>query len=121
MDEKLGFEKWGEPFMADPCTAFIRGQREKVGVYDDAMDFKVSNGIVGQWTGIPIHYCKCGGKPIVYEEGMAKRILNDDISDEIYFTDWDGYSIECENCGEVVSYCKTVESAITAWNNKMEV
>ena len=38
MDKKLGFEKWSEPFVANPNTAFIRGQRVKVGVYDDCFE-----------------------------------------------------------------------------------
>lgn len=38
MIDKLGFEKWDTPFVADSNTAFIRGQRAKVGVYDDCFE-----------------------------------------------------------------------------------
>lgn len=37
MATDLGWEKWDEPFIADENTAFIKGQRANVGVYDDAM------------------------------------------------------------------------------------
>jgi hypothetical protein len=29
MDKDLGWEKWDEPFVADPCTAFIKEQQEQ--------------------------------------------------------------------------------------------
>jgi hypothetical protein len=125
MDTDIGWEKWDEPFIADENTAFIksgfsRGQRALLGVYDDAMSPKVSNGIIGTWEGTPIRFCKCGGTPHIYGEGVARQDVCGGTGTDIYFVDFDGYAIECEECGESVCYCRTVEGALKAWNSKME-
>lgn len=52
MDTKNGFEKWDEPFVADPVTAFIKDQQD---VNEFAENDKTSWGDDSKWPGYPLH------------------------------------------------------------------
>ena len=63
--------------------------------------------------------CKCN-KPnslILYGTGTAKRYIehrND--YQPICWIDFDGYVVECENCGSITDYYASPEKAVEAWN-----
>lgn len=76
-------------------------------------------GIIGTFRGIPIAYCKCGGKPCVFGEGLAREDYNE-TNKEFYFTDFYGYCVECDECGEGVYDFRAPERAIEAWNERMK-
>lgn len=77
------------------------------------------SGIIGEFKGIPIRRCRCGGEPLIFEEGLARRQL-DGTDNEIYFTEFYNYSVECDECADGV-YGDDIESTIRAWNYLMEV
>ena len=77
------------------------------------------NGIIGEFEGISIRRCRCGSDVKVFEEGYARRSLDDD--EGIYFMEPTCYTVECiENCGHEVWGYNTSEQAIEAWNAMME-
>ena len=77
------------------------------------------NGVIDNFKGIPIRYCRCGSEPLIFEEGLARRQLAGK-DNEIYFTEFYNYSVACDECGEEV--CENnIEFAIRKWNEIMEV
>lgn len=64
-----------------------------------------------------IRLCRCGAEPKVFEEGFARRSLDDD-DEGIYFAEPPTYTVECsENCGCVMCLGKTPDEVIEAWND----
>lgn len=59
----------------------------------------------------------CGSfKPKVYAEGNAKKIFNEDGSEDFFFTDVFGYCCECTECGVMTSQHSILADAIGEWN-----
>jgi hypothetical protein len=76
------------------------------------------DGIIGKFKDIPIRRCRCGGEPVIFEEGLSRRDLTG-TDNEIYFTAFYNYSVECDECGDGV--CGSdIEDTIRAWNYLME-
>lgn len=59
--------------------------------------------------------CKCGGKPVLYEEGMARKVYEDE-NWTTYFSESDGFVVECMECGAITRHYSDAERAIDAWN-----
>lgn len=62
---------------------------------------------------------KCGEIANLYGEGLAKTVYENGKWD-IYFTDFDGYRIECENCINCTKLFMQEEDAVKAWNEMNE-
>lgn len=77
------------------------------------------SGIIGKFEGVPIRRCRCGSSPLIFEEGLARRQLAG-TDNEMYFTEFYNYAVECDECGEGV-YGDDIEATIRAWNYLMEV
>lgn len=64
--------------------------------------------------------CWCGSKekPIIYSEGIAKVFVNDHNGEETApaFREFDGYAVECEECGASTSCYITASKAVHEWN-----
>lgn len=59
----------------------------------------------------------CGNfKPEVYAEGNAKKIFNEDGSEDFFFTDVFGYYCECTECGTMTNQHSILADAIGEWN-----
>lgn len=67
--------------------------------------------------GYDISRCKCGGTPKIWGEGMAKQyVIGKDTLGDIFWTDFDGYRVGCQECGSETHLCDSPESAISTWN-----
>lgn len=64
--------------------------------------------------------CDCGAKdPQLYGTGLAKQyIKNKNEEGNLFFTEFDGYIVECSECDAITGYHKTPEEAVEAWNTK---
>ena len=62
----------------------------------------------------PCHFC--GSEPTVYSEGNAKKIFNEDGTEDFFFTDVFGYCCECDECGTMTHQHQILEDAIGEWN-----
>lgn len=63
--------------------------------------------------------CNCGdiGRPYLYGEGYARQeIAGPGTMSEIYFTEFDGYVVECPKCGQRTCHMETPDKAVDAWN-----
>ena len=59
----------------------------------------------------------CGNfKPIVYAEGNAKKIFNENGSEDFFFTDVFGYYCECTECNTITHQHSILADAIGEWN-----
>ncbi len=58
----------------------------------------------------------CGGKAKLCGEGLAKSVF-EDCDEHIFFTDFDGYAVSCENCTNATKHYRKAEDAVGAWNN----
>lgn len=77
------------------------------------------SGIIGEFDGILIRLCRCGAEPKVFEEGFARRSLDDD-DEGIYFAEPPTYTVECSECGCVMCLGKTPYEVIEAWNDMVD-
>ncbi len=57
----------------------------------------------------------CGGKAELCGEGMAKSIFEDG-EERLFFTDFDGYTVSCEDCMRTTTFYQTPDAAVDAWN-----
>ena len=63
---------------------------------------------------------KCGEfKPIAYAEGVAKKVFDEDGSSIMYFTEVDGYVVECPECGARTKHQQTLHDAVGEWNARL--
>lgn len=65
--------------------------------------------------------CDCGmdDEPSLYGEGVARQYIEAKGEEScLYFTDFDGYVVECDECGAVTGCYKNPEKAVEAWNNR---
>lgn len=63
--------------------------------------------------------CKTKEKPILYGNGIAKQyVKSKDEKSELFFTEFDGYAVECSECGAVTRYYRTPDEAVEAWNDE---
>ena len=59
----------------------------------------------------------CGDlHPSVYAEGNAKKIFNENGSEDFFFTDVFGYYCECTECGTMTNQHGILADAIGEWN-----
>lgn len=72
------------------------------------------------FNGIPIVNCSCGADPHFYGEGTAFEEYDEYGNKEMYFVDFYGYTVECQNCSKMTYSHRTPEEAIAAWNAMME-
>ena len=59
---------------------------------------------------------KCGGEANVFGFGSAKSIFDGDV-ETIFYTDIDGYYVECKECGKCTQAYESADLAIEDWNN----
>ena len=63
--------------------------------------------------------CKAKDKAVLYCTGVAKQyVISKEEEDNLFFTEFDGYLVECEECGSITDYYSTPEKAVEAWNDK---
>lgn len=59
----------------------------------------------------------CGNlTPIVYVDGTAKKIFNENGSEDFFFTSVFAYYCECKDCGTITDPCHTLSDAVGQWN-----
>lgn len=65
--------------------------------------------------------CDCGVKddPSLYCEGVVRQYIKAKGEEGApYFRDFDGYAVECDECGAMTRFYGTPEMAVEAWNDK---
>ena len=61
---------------------------------------------------------KCDGIPRLFGSGMANVVYKEDLHEnEMYFVDFDGYFVKCEECGSCTGVYRDVHKAIHEWND----
>lgn len=56
----------------------------------------------------------CGGTPSLYGEGLGKIVFEDEW--HFYFTDFDGYIVQCEDCEKITKHHADPKDAVEEWN-----
>ena len=66
----------------------------------------------------PIRCPVCGEHAEIIGEGVAKAIYDEHgKKTEMYFTEFDGYTVRCSNCFEQTIFFNTVDEAVQNWND----
>lgn len=63
--------------------------------------------------------CECGSEdtPSLYGEGMARQdVKHKGDNQSIRWHRFDGFVVECDNCGATTAHFATPEQAAAAWN-----
>ena len=60
---------------------------------------------------------KCGGSGNLCGEGMAKSWF-DNGEEHLCFTDFDGYTVSCEDCEETTERYMDPKEAVAEWNGE---
>lgn len=64
--------------------------------------------------------CRCGSVDLnVYCTGEVKQYFScvTGKAEQSFFTSFDGYVVECDECGSVTRYQPSIDEAIEKWNN----
>lgn len=60
----------------------------------------------------------CGEPAEIIGEGVAKAIYDEHGNKtKMYFTEFDGYAVQCTNCFEQTFFFNTIEEAVQNWND----
>ena len=65
--------------------------------------------------------CNCGTRenPLLYGQGIAKQYINENgEKTDMCFSDFDGYVVECSECGAITRFARTPEKAVELWNKE---
>lgn len=60
---------------------------------------------------------KCGGRAELCGEGLAKSVFENG-GERLFFTDFDGYTVSCEDCVETTKRYTKPEKAVEEWNRR---
>ena len=94
------------------CTLWDFGKVNPICIEEDCLDLVET---------YDFRTCDCGtkDKPVLYGEGVARVYVEAKGEESCpYFRDFDGYVVECDECGAVTRCYGTPEKAVEAWNNK---
>lgn len=70
----------------------------------------------------PINCPVCGEPAEIFGEGVAKAIYDEHGNRaEMYFTEFDGYAVQCSNCFEQTVFFNTIGEAVQNWNDLCSV
>ena len=70
----------------------------------------------------PINCPVCGEPAEIFGEGVAKAIYDEHGNrTEVYFTEFDGYAVQCSNCFERTVFFNTIDEAVQNWNDLCSV